>query len=465
MQKANEIKHRVTNPVRRYFSIIWLLVLGVAVSFVLFLLVNNWEQANQRSEFESWAKAYTNAVEVTLNEFVGALLFLGDFFDNSTLVTRKEFNSLVKSVLARYPGIQAFGWDPLVKHAERTIYESAARKEGFDDFEFTERSETNKLVRAARREEYVIVYYIYPLEDNRPAFGFDIASNSTRLKAIKKGFNTGKLAATGRITLVQETGNQFGTLLLQPIYHRGVPLNTPEERRNGRKGFVVEVLRIGQAIETALKGFSDEEISLTLFDMSADEGNRFLYHRPSQMSKMTDQPIPEADIQKGLFWSKTIDFAERQWKILLSPSDFYYQSRKMWQEWIVLFGSLLLTTLLAFYMLRKIQYTTEIEQRVKRQAQTNQQLKNVIRERTTAEAERDKTILDLQHALDEVKTLRGILPLCSFCKKVRDDMGYWEQVDVYILKHSQADISHSICPDCMIKHYPELLEDLDPDQE
>ena len=465
MQKANEKKHRVTVPVRRYFPIIYLLVLGVAVSFTLFLLVNSWEHTNRRSEFESWAKAYTNALEVTLNEYVGALLFLGDFFDNSTFVTRQEFNSLVKNVLPRYPGIQAFGWDPLVKDTERSIYESAARKEGFDDFEFTERSETNMLVRAGRREEYVIVYYIHPMEGNRPAFGFDIASNRTRLKAIKKGFNTGKLAATGRITLVQETGNQFGTLLLHPIYHQGVPLNTPKDRRNGRKGFVVEVLRIGQAVETALKGFSDEGINLTLYDMSADEGNRFLYHRPSRMSKTTDQPIPAADNPKGLFWSKTIDFAERQWKILLSPSDFYYQSRKMRQAWIVLIGSLLLTTLLAFYMLRKILYTAEIEQRVEKQNQTNQQLKHEIRERTAAEAERDKTITNLKHALDEVKTLRGILPLCSYCMKVRDDKGYWEQVDVYIHKHSQADISHSICPDCMRKHFPKVFKNLDPGQE
>jgi hypothetical protein len=62
----------------------------------------------------------------------------------------------VKSFLSRYPGIQAFGWDPLVKDPERTIYESTARKEGFEDFEFTERSETNEMVRAARREEYVV---------------------------------------------------------------------------------------------------------------------------------------------------------------------------------------------------------------------------------------------------------------------------------------------------------------------
>ena len=84
-----------------------------------------------------------------------------------------------------------------------------------------------------------------------------------------------------------------------------------------------------------------------------------------------------------------------------------------------------------------------------------------ITERKQAEEEREKLINELQEALKEIKTLRGILPLCSFCKKIRDDKGYWEQVDVYIHKHSQADISHSLCPDCSKDHYPdyELFDD------
>jgi hypothetical protein len=84
-----------------------------------------------------------------------------------------------------------------------------------------------------------------------------------------------------------------------------------------------------------------------------------------------------------------------------------------------------------------------------------------ITENKRAQIERDKVTEELKKALYEIKTLRGILPFCSFCKKIRDDKGYWEQVDVYIHKHSQADISHSICPDCAKKHYPdsELFDD------
>lgn len=78
-----------------------------------------------------------------------------------------------------------------------------------------------------------------------------------------------------------------------------------------------------------------------------------------------------------------------------------------------------------------------------------------ITELKRVEAERERVIQKLEKALVEIRSLRGILPLCSFCKKIRDDKGYWEQVDVYIRKHSEADISHGICPECMKEHYPE----------
>jgi hypothetical protein len=79
-----------------------------------------------------------------------------------------------------------------------------------------------------------------------------------------------------------------------------------------------------------------------------------------------------------------------------------------------------------------------------------------ITENKRAQIERDKVTEELKKALYEIKTLRGILPLCSYCKKIRDDKGYWEKVDVYLHKHSQADISHSICPECAKEHYPDL---------
>jgi len=77
-----------------------------------------------------------------------------------------------------------------------------------------------------------------------------------------------------------------------------------------------------------------------------------------------------------------------------------------------------------------------------------------------AEKEREALVKKLQTTLDEIKILKGILPLCSYCKKIRDDKGYWEQVDVYIHKYSDANISHGICPECFKEHYPDIYEDV-----
>jgi PAS domain S-box-containing protein len=82
-----------------------------------------------------------------------------------------------------------------------------------------------------------------------------------------------------------------------------------------------------------------------------------------------------------------------------------------------------------------------------------------ITERKQAEEEREILISKLQKTLSEVKTLRGFLPICSHCKKIRDDKGYWNKIESYIHKHSVAKFSHGICPECEKKHFPEYADD------
>ena len=76
--------------------------------------------------------------------------------------------------------------------------------------------------------------------------------------------------------------------------------------------------------------------------------------------------------------------------------------------------------------------------------------------RKQIEEQREELIEALQKALSEVKTLRGFLPICSYCKKIRDDKGYWSQIESYIHKHSDAEFSHGICPECAKKHFPDM---------
>lgn len=103
-------------------------------------------------------------------------------------------------------------------------------------------------------------------------------------------------------------------------------------------------------------------------------------------------------------------------------------------RWIALLAGAALVGLLLFYLWTR-------------------RLKKEIAERVRAEQAKERVIRELQQALEEVKTLRGILPICSQCKKIRDDKGYWTQLEEYIGRHSNADFSHGICPECLENLY------------
>ena len=81
-----------------------------------------------------------------------------------------------------------------------------------------------------------------------------------------------------------------------------------------------------------------------------------------------------------------------------------------------------------------------------------------ISERVKTEKEKTNLIKKLQETLSEVKKLSGLLPICASCKKIRDDKGYWNQIETYINKHTEAEFSHSICPTCAERLYPEVYE-------
>ena len=88
-------------------------------------------------------------------------------------------------------------------------------------------------------------------------------------------------------------------------------------------------------------------------------------------------------------------------------------------------------------------------------------LQGHVQARRQAEVERERLIAELQDALANVKTLSGLIPICASCKKVRDDQGYWTQIETYLKQHSSAEFSHGLCLECMRKLYPDLSEEVE----
>jgi hypothetical protein len=110
-------------------------------------------------------------------------------------------------------------------------------------------------------------------------------------------------------------------------------------------------------------------------------------------------------------------------------------------------------TLIALVM-ERVRHITQNRLRI-----SNTKLEEAVKSLEQAHNEKDSLILELQQTIDEVKTLQGIIPICASCKKIRDDSGYWQQVEAYVKNHSDAEFSHGICPECVNELYPDLYDE------
>lgn len=122
--------------------------------------------------------------------------------------------------------------------------------------------------------------------------------------------------------------------------------------------------------------------------------------------------------------------------------------------WILLTVSFIITT--AIYFLSATSFISELRELISAVETQKRELK-----RRSEELSRNN--LELQTALSQVEVLSGLLPICANCKKIRDDSGYWKQVEEYFEEHSRAEFTHSICPDCLREMYPELADRMEED--
>jgi len=101
----------------------------------------------------------------------------------------------------------------------------------------------------------------------------------------------------------------------------------------------------------------------------------------------------------------------------------------------------------------------KVAERTAELSEINKQLKNEIKNSIEAEAKKEMLIQELQTTLEEIKTLKGIIPICMHCKGIRDDKGAWNKLEKFITEHSDAQFSHGLCEECLDKYYPEEEDD------
>ena len=330
--------------------------LGMLVSFTLFVNLRNSEKRNADAVFERFAQDRFDRLEVNLDRSLNVVVALGSFFDASQTIDRSEFARLTKSLLATDNALQALEWAPRVPKDLRTGYEETAHRQGLASFEFTEHLPNGVMARAAVRQVYQPVYFVEPLVGNEKAVGFDLLSDAERRQTIQRSADSGQLQATGRIVLVQETGNQYGVLVFRPVYRYGAVPPGIDERRNLLAGVVLGVFRLGNIVEKTVvsPGTTVPSVGLVIEDRDAPAAERLLYPKRGG-------PGSSGELASEFRSGRTISVAGRTWRVEAYSLPGTFVARH-WGSWAVLVAGLLLTGMLAAYMRLSRNRQSAIEQ-------------------------------------------------------------------------------------------------------
>ena len=294
------------------------LVVGVALSAVLWVMLRNQECDRVRREFEQRSQEHIAALSKTLQLDFLEMRSVESFFASSNEVDRGEFNTFVTRLMEDHPSIRALQWVPRVSNSKRSKYENAAVRDGYPDFRITEYDRQGKLVGVSRREEYYPIFFVEPGDANVAALGFDLATSPVCLEAMKLSRNTDQPTLTSRVFLPHEPGDQVGLRVFVPIFGKRGAVNTIEDRRKNLKGFAVGVLRINGVVEEGLSALAAAGIDIHLVDSTDPQREQPLYFHASRLRPSAAAAGKEDDPRRHprLRFTQILDLAGRHWTVI-----------------------------------------------------------------------------------------------------------------------------------------------------
>ncbi|MEW5791556.1 MAG: CHASE domain-containing protein [Pseudomonadota bacterium] len=286
--------------------------------------------------FDSRVEQIRSAIQTRMQHYGQALRGGVALFAASDKVTRAEWHAYVDNleILENYPGIEGIGFAVRVPEAALARHVDAVRAEGFPDY---------AVKPAGDRPVYYPISFLEPFAGrNLHAFGYDMFAEPVRRAAMARARDTGKPALSGKVTLVQETGQrqqQAGFLMYFPVYRHGQEPNTVEARRETITGFVYSPFRMNDLMRGVL-GAGAKDVDLEIFDGRSTSPGAIMYDdRPD--------PTPAAHHPPPVF-TRTIplEIAGHAWTLQMKSRSAFEATIDTRKPLIVLFGGLVTSGLL-----------------------------------------------------------------------------------------------------------------------
>jgi signal transduction histidine kinase len=337
--KINSLNYRNSFPLHENdWNSVLILIGGLILTGLLTLVTYNFVERQNKEEFISVAKEIELRIESRLHAHALILRTGSAYFTVSDTVTRKQWKEFTEhSMIDRnLPGIEGFGFTKIVPPDQLEQHTLDIRNEGFPGY---------SVYPEGQREFYTSIIFLEPFSGrNLRAFGYDMFSHPIRRRAMEYSRDNDVAMLTGKVALVQETGenNQAGTLMYVPVYNSDMPSSTVEERRRAIKGWVYSPYRMNDLMQGILGRWDEiqqDRIHLQIYDDSIyshsllyDSHNGLVRNKPATRTIVTP-----------------LDFNGTQWKLLFKQSG---QASFFNGNVIIVFSSGIIISILLFFLSR-----------------------------------------------------------------------------------------------------------------
>ncbi|MFC1596868.1 PAS domain S-box protein [Planctomycetota bacterium] len=449
MSKSKQDEHRRRRVLdrlagRRAWLVLVIALAGLLVSFAVWRRLVVHERDLKVAQFRAEVDSRVWLIEQRFQRDMAVINSLTAFYASSQDVQQDEFQQFTRFTLTLQPceEIQALEWVPRVAATdERAAVEASGRKDGHPDYQITERSD-GEFIPAGEREEYFPVLFVEPYGPNRAVMGLDFGSDPVRLEAMERVLETGEIAVSGRVAIVEDGSNDPGVLVCGPIYAKGVVPETSVERREALHGFVVVVVRVEALVELALGSPSPADIDIRIYDEYADKDSPPLVaaYTPGQpLGAPAPEDESEAATSGGMHQAVILHLPGRNWSVHFTPTDTYEYLRDPWPVPPIasLAMGLLITALMTAYVNGLTGRAAYTEQLVVRRTADLGRAKESL-EREIADRKRVERALRESEAV--YHSLVESLPLNAFRKDLDGKVVFGNQRYCETLGHTLAEL-------------------------
>lgn len=316
----------------------WVVLLSglIVTAFAVLYVKANIEKSAEH-KFVSLCEEIQQVISNRLDDHARILLSGAALFNSSDEVKRKEWRifSQYQKLEKQLPGIQGFGFSLLIPREELDKHVQEIRNEGFPDY---------SVKPGGDREIYAAIIFLEPFSGrNLRAFGYDMLTEPVRRAAMERARDTDSAALSGKVVLVQETDKdvQAGALMYVPVYRKGMPTDSVEQRRVAIYGWVYSPYRMNDLMRGILGThfYNGPYFSLNVYDGGQVSPESLLYASPAETS---GQDLPAVRFKQQV----PINFGGHQWTLSFSLDRGGFFAAEYLVVWLVMFGGVIVTALL-----------------------------------------------------------------------------------------------------------------------